>query len=183
MTKSKRNPANRLERWEISLIRAMTADGKYADQEIQAYFTRLTRTINHARILEIREGRRHKTVPAATSEELARFLKDWPQIDWSTGAHLLGDELLIKAREAMLHAMQGYNNPRTFFKAEVFIVTAVIAWTYLLHYHYKRIGIDYRYKKDEAVRKTRHGADKHWELEACLDCSNCPLDEPTKARI
>jgi uncharacterized protein YlaN (UPF0358 family) len=183
MPKLKRNPANRLDRWEISLIKAMTADGRYADQEIQAYFTRPTRTINHARILEIREGRRHKTLPAATPEELDRFLRDWPQIDWATGAHLLGDELLIKAREAMLHAVQGYNNPRTFFKAEMFIVTAVIAWTYLLHYHYKRIGIDCRYKKDGVVQKTRHGADKHWELEACLDGAKCPLDAPTKANL
>jgi hypothetical protein len=180
MPKLKRNPANRLDRWEISLIKAMTADGRYADQEIQAYFTRPTRTINHARILEIREGRRHKTLPAATPEELDRFLRDWPQIDWATGAHLLGDELLIKAREAMLHAVQGYNNPRTFFKAEMFIVTAVIAWTYLLHYHSKRIGIDCRYKKDGVVQKTRHGADKHWELEACLNGAKCPLDAPRR---
>ena len=41
----------------------------------------------------------------ATDEELDRFLKDWPQIDPSTGLHLLGDELLIKAREAMLVAV------------------------------------------------------------------------------
>jgi hypothetical protein len=109
------------------------------------------------------------------------------QIDPATGLHLFGDELLIKAREAMLHAVQGYNNPRSFFKAETFIVTAVIAWTYLLHYCFKQKGVDYRYHKKvdgkPEVVKTKHGADKHWELTECLAEKTCPLDEPTKANL
>src|SRR5690606_37839888 len=30
---------------------------------------------------------------------------------------------------------------------------------------------------------TRHGADKHWELEHCLGDAACPLDEATKANL
>lgn len=184
---SKRNRKNRLERWEIALVKAMLAERQHNDQDILAYFTRPTRSINHARISEIRDGTKHKAVPVASKEELERFLKSWPQLDPTTGLHILGDELLIKAREAMLHAVQGYNNPRAFFKAETFIVTAIIAWTYLLHYYFKQKGIDYRYYKKVdnklEVMKTKHGADKHWELSECLAAAKCPLDEPTKANL
>ncbi|MGY3143371.1 hypothetical protein ACVWYQ_000370 [Bradyrhizobium sp. USDA 3397] len=85
----------------------------------------------------------------------------------------------------MLHAVQGYNNPRAYFKSEVFIVTAVIAWTYLMHAHFKRTGVDYRYtdRRTGELLKTRHGADKHWELETCLGDPSCPLDAATKANL
>ena len=54
-------------------------------------------------------------------------------------------ELLTKSREAALNAVQTFNNPLTTFKAETFIVLMVIAWTYLLHAHYRQEGIEYRY--------------------------------------
>lgn len=50
-------------------------------------------------------------------------------------------ELAIKAREAMLSAVQIYNNPNIQFKSETFIVLSIIAWTYLLHAYYKEKGI------------------------------------------
>ena len=77
----------------------------------------------------------------------------------------------------MLSAIRTYNNPGTIFRSETFIVLAVIAWTYLLHWHYKRVGVDYRcQKKDGTLLTTRHGAVKHWELETCLDSVRCPLE-------
>lgn len=183
----KRNPANKLERWEIALIKRMIASTCLNDQDILAYFTRPTRSINHARIAEIRGQTKHKGVAAASQADLDAFLAAWPQIDPTTGLHLRGDELLVKAREAMLHAVQGFNNPRAHFKSETFIVVAVIAFTYLLHWHYRRNGVDIRYKRTvdgvETVLKTRHGAEKHWELEACLDHSDCPLDAPTVVNL
>jgi hypothetical protein len=180
-----RNPRNRLERWEVAIIKAMMATPpRRTDQDILAYFTRPTRSINHGRIKDIRDGKTHATVPPASTDELAAFLDAWPNVD-SSGLHLRGDELLIKAREAALHAVQGFNNPRACFKSEIFIVTAVIAWTYLMHAHFKRVGVDYRYRDRRTgdILKTRHGADKHWELEACLDDQNCPLDSVTKANL
>ena len=39
-------------------------------------------------------------------------------------------ELLIKSREAMLSAVQIYNNPQITFKSETFISLAVISWTF-----------------------------------------------------
>jgi hypothetical protein len=37
----------------------------------------------------------------------------------------------------MLTAVQIYNNPQIDFKSELFIVTTMIAWTYLLHAYYR----------------------------------------------
>ena len=54
-------------------------------------------------------------------------------------------ELLIKSREAMLAAVQIYNNPQITFKSEIFISMAIISWTYLMHTYYANKGIDYRY--------------------------------------
>ncbi len=92
-------------------------------------------------------------------------------------------ELLIKSREAMMSAVQIYNNPQIYFKSETFISLAVIAWTYLLHAYYANIGVDYRYYEQRGKRKyydrTKYGAYKHWELEACLNNKNNPLDKKT----
>jgi hypothetical protein len=180
-----RNPNNRLQRGEVAIIKAMMATPpRKTDQDILAYFTRPTRSINHGRIKDIRDGKTHGPVAPATTDELAAFLQAWPNVD-GHGLHLIGDELLIKAREAMLHAVQGFNNPRAYFKSEVFIVTAVIAWTYLMHAYFKHLGVDFRYRdrRTGEVLKTRHGADKHWELHHCLESAKCPLDVATKANL
>ncbi len=99
----------------------------------------------------------------------------------------LKNELLKKAREAMLAAVQIYNNPHITFKTEAFITFAVIGWTYLLHAYFRGIHVDYRYfsmkGKKKIYDKTKHGAFKHWELERCLDAAKCPLDSDTKLNI
>ena len=56
-----------------------------------------------------------------------RVVKVWPNVDPGTGLHLQGDELLIKAREAMTAAVHTFNSAGLYFRAELFIVTAVIA--------------------------------------------------------
>ena len=43
------------------------------------------------------------------------------------------NELLDKSKEAMVSAVQIYNNPLIKFKSEMFITTAIISWTYLMH--------------------------------------------------
>ena len=53
-------------------------------------------------------------------------------------------ELVKKAREAMLAAVQIYNNPQIDFKSELFIATTVVAWTYLMHAHYRKTKVEYR---------------------------------------
>lgn len=87
----------------------------------------------------------------------------------------------------MLAAVQIFNNPQIDFKAELFIVTTVIAWTYLLHAHYRRSGVEYRqFKQGPRNRhflKTKFGAVRHLSLEECLAVKECPLDDLVKTNL
>jgi hypothetical protein len=94
-------------------------------------------------------------------------------------------ELVKKAREAMLTSVQVFNNPQIEFKSELFIVTNIIAWTYLLHAHYRKKKVEYRRRKPGTTRfqRTKHGAVCHWSLEECLDSADCPLDDIVKKNL
>lgn len=48
------------------------------------------------------------------------------------------DELIRKSREAMVMAVQTYNNSSLAFKAETFITLVVISWPCLLHASYRK---------------------------------------------
>lgn len=150
---------------------------KYVPQDVHAYFSRPTRSVNQARISQIKDGKLHAAIKPASDNELDSFLNSWPDIDPATGLHLKGDVLLVKAREAMIAAVHTFNSAGLFFRAELFIVTSIIAWTYLMHAYYKREGVDYRYKKAGAVQKTKHGGEKYWELGQCLAHGHCPLEK------
>lgn len=97
------------------------------------------------------------------------------------------NELLTKSREAMLTAVQIFNNPNIQFKSESFIVLSFVAWTYLLHAYYRDKKIEYRYFQQRGQRKrydkTKYGAHKHWELERCLNDDNCPIDKVAKTNL
>jgi hypothetical protein len=97
------------------------------------------------------------------------------------------EELLTKSREAMLSAVQIFNNPSIHFKSETFIVLSNIAWMYLLHAFYREKKIEYRYFKREGknrkFEKTKKGAYKYWELERCLDEASCPVDQISKSNL
>ncbi len=92
-------------------------------------------------------------------------------------------ELVAKSREAALAAVQIFNSPLITFKSEIFIVLMNIAWTYLLHAHYRKRGVEYRYYQRSTKRrvfdKTKSGAHKHWELERCLSNEQSPIDKDT----
>lgn len=183
-----RKRGNKLERWEIALVKAMVADGRWPnDQDILAYFTRPTRSINHRAIAEIRAVTKHAAVVAATADDLESFLVSWPEVDSETGLSLRGDELLIKARESMIAAVHTFNGAGLTFRTELFIVTSVIAWTYLLHAWFKREGIDYRHTRNQngqpVVVQTPSGADKFWELSKCLSHARCPIEQGAKDNL
>jgi hypothetical protein len=172
----KRKRGNTLERWEVALVKAMLARGGYNDQDILAYFTRPTRSVNHRAISEIRQEAKHKALKPASDEELDDFLASWPDVDPQTGLSLRGDELLIKAREAMIAAVHIFNGAGLTFRTELFIVVSIIAWTYLMHAWFRREGVDYRYKEaDGTVKKTKQGSDCYWELGKCLRHARCPI--------
>lgn len=97
------------------------------------------------------------------------------------------NELLYKSKEAMLSAVQIFNNPNIQFKSESFIVLAIISWTYLLHAYYRNRKIEYRYFDQLNLRKsfhtTKNGAHKYWELERCLNDTSSPIDNITSNNL
>ncbi|MDP4033616.1 MAG: DUF3644 domain-containing protein [Pseudorhodobacter sp.] len=171
-----RRRGNKLEQWEIAVIKTMASDKRWQnDQDILAYFTRPTRSINHRAIGEIKKGAKHADVKAASIEVMESFIASWPEVDAETGLSRRGDELLIKAREAMIAAVHTFNSAGLTFRAELFIVTAIIAWTYLLHALFKREGIDYRYSADNNDQ-TPQGAERYWDLSQCLKHPRCGVE-------
>ncbi len=95
-------------------------------------------------------------------------------------------DLIYKSREAMLSAVQAFNNPLATFKTETFIVLAMIAWTYLLHSFYKKQKVEFRYLDPENNRrflKNEDGSYKYWGLSDCLKSKDCPLDATTKKNL
>ncbi|HEV2555692.1 MAG TPA: DUF3644 domain-containing protein [Bosea sp. (in: a-proteobacteria)] len=179
---------NSLLDWEIRLIKAMLGKPKSVDQDVLAYFTRPTRSINHRAISEIRNNRKHAAVPSATELELSNFLATWPDCDPHTGLSIRGDELLIKAREAMIAAVHTFNGAGLHFRAELFTVTSIIAWTYLHHAIFAREAIDYRYYEKDAsgarvLKLTPGGEPKFWELSHCLKHGRCPLGKEAKENL
>lgn len=94
-------------------------------------------------------------------------------------------ELVAKAREAALAAVQVFNNPLISFKSEMFIVNMHIAWTYLLHAYYRERNIEYRYvhhltpSGKRRFDTTKSGAHKYWSLEDCLNADESPVDKDT----
>lgn len=165
-----------LEDWEVALVKGMLARGQWNDQEILAYFTRPLRTVNHRVIAQIRKRTRFREIAAASTVEIDEFLNSWADIDPQTGLSLRGDELLIKAREAMIAAVHTFNGAGLTFRAELFIVTIVIAWTYLMHAYFRREGVDCRYRDANGVVKTtKQGAELYWELGYCLRHARSPV--------
>lgn len=173
VTKPRRRKGRSLDDWEVALVKAMLLRGGEfsVDQDVLAYFSRPTRSINHRLIGQIRKGQAGRSVDPAAGQELDRYLASWPDLDPATGLGVRSDELLIKGREAMIAAVQNFNAAGMTFRGEMFLVTAVIAWTYLLHAWFRREGIDYRYKE----KQTPQGADRYWELSKCLKHSRCPV--------
>ena len=174
----KRKRGNTLEKWEVALIKAMLNRHAYSDQEILAYFTRPGRSINHARIHEIRTEKEYKSLKPASEKDLNDFLAKWSFVERETGLDPREDELLVKAREAMIAAVYVFNSAGLIFRTEIFIVMSMISWTYLFHAWFRREEIDYRYKeKDGSPRKTKEGADRYWSLSDCLKHEKCPISK------
>ncbi len=96
-------------------------------------------------------------------------------------------DLIFKAREAMLSAVQIYNNPLITFKTESFIVLSLIAWTYLMHAYYRSTKIDYRYYtrpgKHKKFVRNPDGSYRYWDLRECLSKACSPMDNNTKNNL
>jgi hypothetical protein len=95
--------------------------------------------------------------------------------------------LVAQSQDAALTAVQVFNNPLIRFKSETFIVLMNVAWTYLIHAHYRKEGVEYRYcrgtGKGRRYERTPSGSFKYWELRRCLNAAECPLDNETTKNL
>jgi|GWRWMinimDraft_1066009.scaffolds.fasta_scaffold01494_2 hypothetical protein len=124
---------------EQRIVKALL-EKSWRNQDIQALLNiGRTATVNSARITEVKADGR---VKPALHEEVEFFKRKKESYDPKTGLNPYDDERLIRAREAMVLAVQIFNNPSLQFKTEVFSVLANIAWTYLLHEFYVRKSSD-----------------------------------------
>ncbi len=135
---TKRQKEGQLDQEEKRIVKLMLAQGE-RNQDIQALLN-LGRmfTVNSARITEVKQN---VNQPQATVQELENFKFRKHSFDPQTGLNTVVDERLVRAREAMILAVQVFNSAALHFKTEVFLVLCNVAWTYLLHEHYERNGV------------------------------------------
>jgi hypothetical protein len=110
-----------------------------SNQDVQAWInSNRKKSINFGRISTVK---RDANQQAATQAEVDFFMLHKKAYDPQTGLNRYDDERLIRAREAMVLAVQIFNSAALKFKAEVFCVLSNIAWTYLLHQYYDRKSV------------------------------------------
>jgi hypothetical protein len=74
------------------------------------------------------------------------------------------EELVIKARESVLAAVQHYNNPTSLFRSGNYLVLMIIGYTALFHAIFERDGVDYiERKNDRSPKLTKDGEPYHWD--------------------
>ena len=96
-------------------------------------------TINSGRITGIKKD---KSILPATDSQVALFKAKKAAYDHITGLCAFDNERLVRAREAMILAVELFNTLRIRFKAGVFSMLSNVAWTYLLHEFYERKGVN-----------------------------------------
>lgn len=87
------------------------------------------------------------------------------------------------AREEALLAVDLYNRPVQGRSYEAFVVHMHIAWTYLLHAEFARIGIDFRYWNDKHTRLIKvDNETRTWELSECAQ-NRWPDNDPVRKNV
>jgi hypothetical protein len=120
---------------EKRAVKALIAKG-WRNQDIHAWINiGRQMTVNFGRISGVKNNPNQQP---ATDEEVAYFLLHRQAYDAQTGLNRYDDERLIRAREAMILAVQVFNSAGLRFKTEVFTMLANVAWTYLMHEYYSR---------------------------------------------
>ena len=104
---TKRQKEGQLDQEEKRIVKLMLAQGE-RNQDIQALLN-LGRmfTVNSARITEVKQN---VNQPQATVQELENFKFRKHSFDPQTGLNTVVDERLVRAREAMILAVQVFNS-------------------------------------------------------------------------
>lgn len=155
---------------EKRIVKALTNAG-WKNQDINAWINvNRTPTVNFGRIATVKAN---PNQAAATQDEVDYFLLHRRAFDPQTGLNRYDDEKLIRAREAMILAVQIFNSPAMKFKTEVFCMLANVAWTYLMHEYYAR-------KTPVSIHKPDG---KTLALSEMIARGDCPLSEGMKNNL
>lgn len=123
---------------EKSVIKALLNEG-WRNQDVQTLInTGRKASINFARISGVKAD---LTLVPATKQQVEAFRHKKLLFDHMTGLCPIDNERLVRAREAMILAVELFNTPRIVFKTGVFSMLTNVAWTYLLHEYYESKGI------------------------------------------
>ena len=123
---------------ENAVIKALLNDG-WRNQDVQVLInTGRPASINSGRISGVKKS---LAISPATKQQVEAFRHKKLIFDHVTGLCPIDDERLVRAREAMILAVELFNTPRLAFKTGVFSMLANVAWTYLLHEYYQSIGL------------------------------------------
>jgi hypothetical protein len=126
-----------LTEYEKAIVKRLVIDGMPNQDAHHLINLGRSPSVNFGRL----SGAKDWNIEPASKDEVQRFKYEKSQIDLKTGLSPFEHERLVKAREAMILAIQSFNTPALQFKVEVFCVLSNIAWTYLLHEFYDRKGI------------------------------------------
>jgi hypothetical protein len=164
-----RNKAGSLTAEEKPIVKSLLAR-KWRNQDIQDLVNRGRKaTINSGRVTEVKKNGK---IQPTSDQETDFFIAKKKAWDPKTGLNLFDDERLIRAREAICLAVQVFNSPSTNFKTEVFVVLANLAWTYLMHEHYVRQGVNIADANGKTVA-----------LSTLLRRNDCPLSQGIKNNL
>ncbi|MGO6946871.1 DUF3644 domain-containing protein [Rhizobium johnstonii] len=154
---------------EKRVVKALLAR-KWRNQDIQALInTGRKATVNGGRITGVKKD---QVLQPATDQEVDFFLIRKKAYDGQTGLNQYEDERLVRAREAMILAVQVFNSAGLKFKTEVFTMLANVAWTYLMHEYYDQKGVNIV------------GADgRSLLLSQMVERHDCPLTEGVRQNL
>lgn len=126
-------------------------------------------SVNFGRIAAVKKS---STIVPATDDEVLLYRTKKQKFDQITGLCQFDDERLVRAREAMILAVELFNTPRIAFKAGVFAVLSNIAWTYLLHEFYSRKNVPIVDADGWSL-----------PLSAMLNRTDCPLPQAVRKNL
>lgn len=93
------------------------------------------------------------------------------------------EEMVLKAKEAAILAVDIYNRPATSFRSQGYIVMMIIAWTALFHAIFDQQMMDYFCKEKDGTVKMIDGDKKAWELKTCINKCGSIIDGATKENL
>ncbi len=135
---AKKQSKTALTQQEKSVIKALLNDG-WRNQDILVLInTGRPASINFGRITGVKAN---DAIAPATPQQVEAFRHKKLLFDHVTGLCPIDNERLVRAREAIILAVELFNTPRIGFKAGVFSMLTNVAWTYLLHEHYESRGV------------------------------------------